>query len=204
MSASLGLSLPGFRNVEAYLAALPRLTEARLLRGDVSLSPAGLRCVEKLLATGSVGLLRRAHTRGIVYAFCDDVIGGRPGLHFPFHLAENACMTDDGRLYFSLLFLYGSSAERTLKVILHEIAHWWLSRQGCYPAYLQLDRAYASARPGREAVGLSPIELFATLLAGEITASLSRQIQGKSGEKLRAMAQTEFQAINTAIHSLCL
>lgn len=176
-----------------------------MMQGELTADAPLVRRMRRLIRSRGVTLWRMPDTRYVVEHFCTQIIGAAVRLRFPLHVRENAYMTDDGEIVVSQYFLYRSGGERILRVVLHELAHWWLSRQEQYPALLEMDREYlAGCGSKAESAVLSPVEFSATVLSSEMMMALARSVDEKERETLIGMARTELTKVNAAIRSLCL
>ena len=80
---------------------------------------------------------------------------------------EIAYMRDSGLVCFSVPYVAVEKGPALVKVVMHELAHLILSRQGEYTLLDTLNREYLSrfSSLGEEGLILSPTELYATLLS---------------------------------------
>lgn len=86
-------------------------------------------------------------------------------LKFKLYDRRVAYMTDGGGAVFSLSSICRGSGAFTLKLVLHEVAHLWLSKKPCYPKLKALQKGvraeFGSAVPGE----FLPIEYYAVSLS---------------------------------------
>ena len=136
---------------------------------------------------------RRLHDlRCAIESICLCVLRKKVNYCFPLYLTENAFMTDDGKLYISLYFILNSSGERVFKVLIHEIAHLWLSQQANYGSVLKTDLEFCVMY---HQIGLnpllSPVELSASILSCEMIEALANHADEGLKSKLLNISRDE-------------
>lgn len=199
------IDIPQYEGTGEYKAALLERGLPRLLHGTFPLPEETKKHFRRLVENRYLTIFRESDARRIVSFFCEDCIGMEVHLRFPLYLKENAYMTDAGEMAISRLFLYRSGPGRIVKVLLHEIAHCWLSRQTRYAALLELDKAYVRcAGKSGWPLPLSPVELCATVLECEILLALSTRFDERVNHLLRSIGENEIKLVNAAIVSLSL
>ncbi len=84
-------------------------------------------------------------------------------INFPLNSEDNACMYDNGQVYFSLKWIYGESGDNLVKTILHEIAHLILLEYEDYSKLKEINKKFHSIYGKDDRIYvLSPIEYLAT------------------------------------------
>lgn len=205
MRSGCAIEIPGYGDLNQYIACLRNRPSAALLCGNIHPGAEMQRSLERLIRGGRFVLLRKRDVRRIVSFFQEECIHVPVKLRFPLALRERAYMTDWGEMAISRCFLYGAGGGRVLKVLIHEIAHWWLAVQEPYRQLLGLDCEFRnSPRAARWPVLLSPVEMLATRLECEILLSLADSFHGGIRELLLSLGNQEQNRISTAIASLCL
>lgn len=199
------LRLPRWDGLDGYWAHLREQALPTILPGPLTMEDDLLRAAARLMRGRFLAVGRVRDVRRIIELACGSWIGRPMRMRFPLCARERPYMTDDGAITVSLYFLFSSGGLRVLKVLLHELAHWWLARQRGYDRLLALDREYAERRGTQgENLLLSPIEYLATALSIDLTARLAAAMEGRERDRLLGMAADETQRVKTAIRSLCL
>ena len=135
--------------------------------------------------------------RKIIVAFCTDNGIPVPQIRFPLWLAQNAYMTDNGKLAISRHFLFTSASERCLKVLLHELSHLWLSTQENYSHLLALECAFIKTF-GKDLnpVSTYPVEYYATLTECALLQHISACMEDEPAGKLRKQLAEEIYKLS--------
>ena len=91
-------------------------------------------------------------------------------LRFSYSFEEKAYMRDRGDVTVSMPYVGTEKGGTLCKVLLHEVAHIFISQCEHYSSLTALDAEYRAAvgRCDRELLILSPIELYATLVSIEL------------------------------------
>lgn len=92
---------------------------------------------------------------------------------------ERAYMTDDGGLYLNAWLVGFVGAGAFAAALLHELAHLCLIERGSYKHLLALDFGFTRANEGnKNAILVSPVELYATHVACRACRALLGRIEG--------------------------
>lgn len=199
------LHLPLINNLSDYMVYLREQIIPEAISDHIEFEDELVYSVTQLLKSKVFIFRRMCDARSIIEYTCDRWIGKSIRILFPLYTREMAYMTDAGEISISLCFLFSSSSFRVLKVLLHELAHWWIAQQNSYEHLLTLDREYIGLHGTEgETFLLSPIEYLATILSIELMVNLSSALDDANRRLLISMADDERQRVKTAIHSLCL
>lgn len=127
--------------------------------------------VVKLANSKRHTLLNRIHLIKKMFAALNDT-KYLHGCRVKFNLKKSiAYMLDSGTAHFSMIFLHRASGGSVTKIVLHEIAHLWLSEREDYRNLRALDvafRKYVIDKSGVDAYEfkeIEPIEFYATWLS---------------------------------------
>jgi hypothetical protein len=199
----LVIRIPDLSVPNGYPDGLNSGSAARIMVGEPAYSDTFLRCVDRILWVRRVAVMRGEHVRRILTELSSCVTEKPLRIHYPPLSRGNAYMTDEGEVFIPLYFLYASGGRRVMKVVLHEISHWWLACRPGYGALLEEDRRYGDFF-GREEERrlLSPVEYCATILSCELMESISKSCSPRSAEVLSGMAAEERKRLDGAISAL--
>ena len=122
-------------------------------------------------------------------------------------LKPQAYMKDGVGLYISLGALVFKSNMTTFKVLCHEIAHLWLSRQSFYSELKTLNKEFKKTYKDHEKVYLlSPIELYAMVVSVElmkmVLSSLTKKNQIKRLNKFINLECAKIKELENLIKTL--
>ena len=199
------VEMPDYGNLNQYIVSLRNRCIPTMLRETICADTKTQISIEQLVNSRWNVFFREGDVRQIVSFFCESCIHAPVQLSFPIALRERAYMTDQGEMAISRCFLYGAGGARALKVVIHEIAHWWMAVQKSYGQLLRLDRDFnKNAQTAKWPMLLSPVEMLATQLECEILLSLSKEFGTRTRCILQTLGSQEQIRISTAISSLCL
>ncbi len=199
------LHLPLVNNLSDYMAFLRQQIIPEIISDHIGFEDKLVHSVTHLLKSKVFVYGRIDDARNIIEYICDRWVGKSIRIFFPLYTREMAYMMDAGKISISLCFLFSSGGLRVLKVLLHELAHWWIAQQNRYERLLALDGEYIGVYgTDGENFLLSPIEYLATILSIELMENLSSALDITNRSLLISMADDEKQRVKTAIHTLCL
>lgn len=205
MTEKCEVHIPRCDDFEHYLISLQHQEIPSLLRGTIVLDCQIQYIFLHLIDNNMIPLYRKKDVKKIINFFCTNYIQAIAIPKFPLFLPEGAYMTDSGTISISRFLLYNSGGERILKILIHEIAHWWLNNSYSYSTLLLLNQQYRMAEQSIKLPALcAPIELLATKLECEMVLSMSQNTDEQLKETLLRIERTERISINSAIKMLCL
>lgn len=205
MRSNCQVEIPNYEDIEEYMSVLQSQKTTVLLCGSIEIDSKTKKSIERLITSKWLTIWRENDVKQILSYFCNEYIKASVTLELPLLLTEKAYMTDAGEMAISRYFLYRAGGQRVLKILLHEVAHWWLAKQRDYGRLLQLDQAFRKGN--RECIlplVLSPIEMFATKLECEIMLNVSNCFDKRICKLLYDLGLQEQNRINAAMASLSL
>ena len=188
--------------VDAYENELPTLLSPNAVTLNAGLAENGeyARLIQSYAKRKRVGLLSKMrYLKACVAAFEKELPLPLKKLRFPFTFRQEVYMTDNGELTLSWGVAQKHGFYRLHALLLHELAHLYLSARKDYPLLLALDKAFLHRHAEHSAaVTLSPVELYATQLSVALLYATAELLDDDEQAQMRAQAAQEAEKLHAA------